>query len=36
VLAHHSVDVEAAKLASLFRSRALAPAALERTAHALD
>lgn len=36
VLARHAIDVEAAKLANLFRARAAAPAALERTAHVLD
>ena len=36
VLARHAIDVEATKLANLFRARAAAPAALERTAHVLD
>jgi colanic acid/amylovoran biosynthesis glycosyltransferase len=36
VLARHAIDVEAAKLANLFRARASAPAALEGTAHVLD
>ena len=36
VLSRHAIDVEAAKLAHLFRAGALAPAAPERTAHVLD
>ena len=36
VLSRHAIDVEAAKLASLFNAQTPVPAALESTAHVLD